>query len=58
MKIKIAKEWCLKMAQREADVEIGAGLFALDPVFDGEASPAAETGEDPTRTGLKFPEVP
>ena len=47
MKIEITKEWCLRMAQREADAEIGAGLVAFDPVFDGEASPVTETGEEP-----------
>lgn len=48
MKIEITKEWCLRMAQREADAEIGAGLLALDPVFDGEAVPVAETAEEPS----------
>lgn len=46
MKIEITKEWCLRMAQREADAEIGAGLFALDPVFDGETSSVTEAGEE------------
>jgi len=48
MKIEITKEWCLRMARREADAEIGAGLFALDPVFDGETSSVTEAGEEPT----------
>ncbi|WP_316979521.1 helix-turn-helix domain-containing protein [Shumkonia mesophila] len=48
MKIEITKEWCLRMAQREADAEIGAGLFALDPVFDGETSSVIETEEEPS----------
>lgn len=48
MKIEITKEWCLRMAQREADAEIGAGLFALDPVFDGETSSVTEAGEEPS----------
>ncbi|MGE8941508.1 helix-turn-helix domain-containing protein [Leptospira interrogans] len=38
MKIEITKEWCLRMAQLEADAEIGAGLLAVDPVFEGDAS--------------------
>ncbi len=36
MRIGITKEWCLKMAQLEDDSEIGAGMIAIDPVFDGE----------------------
>ncbi len=36
MKIEITKEWCLRMAQLEADAEIGAGLLAIDPVFEGD----------------------
>ena len=48
MKIKITKEWCLRMAEIEANAEIGAGLDALDPVFDGETMPANETNEEPS----------
>ena len=49
MKIDITKEWCLRMAQREADTdsEIGAGLLAFDPVFRGESVPALEPQEEP-----------
>ena len=47
MKIEITKEWCLRMAQREADAEIGAGLLAVDPAFDGTASPLTEAAEEP-----------
>ena len=36
MKIEISKDWCARMAQIESDAEIGAGLLAVDPVFDGE----------------------
>lgn len=43
MKIEITREWCLRMAKLEADAEIGAGLISIDPVFDGEAMPAAST---------------
>ena len=44
--MEISKEWCMRMAQLEADAEIGAGLLAGDPVFDGEAAPAvASDGE-------------
>lgn len=35
--IDVSKEWCERMAQTEADAEIGAGLLAIDPTFDGEA---------------------
>ncbi len=40
MRIDITKDWCNRMAQLEADSEIGAGLVAIDPVFDGEAATA------------------
>jgi transcriptional regulator with XRE-family HTH domain len=36
------------MAHLEADTEIGAGLVAFDPVFDGEPVPAAESLEEPS----------
>ena len=39
MKIEISKEWCMRMARHEGDAEIGAGLLAIDPVFDGEHIP-------------------
>ena len=45
MKIEISKEWCMRMAQHEGTAEIGAGQFALDPVFDGELL-AAEARAD------------
>jgi transcriptional regulator with XRE-family HTH domain len=35
----------MRMAQLEADTEIGAGALAIDPVFDGKSLPA-ETPED------------
>lgn len=43
MKINIAKEWCLKMAELEDDSEINAGLLAIDPIFDGDVLPIEET---------------
>lgn len=46
MKIKIEKEWCLRMAELEKDAEIGAGHLAVDPVFDGEAVPVEVSDED------------
>lgn len=48
MKIEMTKEWCLRMAEIEANAEIGAGLYALDPVFDGETMPAEEVNEEPS----------
>jgi hypothetical protein len=36
MKTDFNEEWCLNMARLEGDAEIGAGLLAVDPVFDGE----------------------
>lgn len=38
MMIEFTKDWCMSMAELEADAEIGAGLVAIDPVFDGEAA--------------------
>ena len=38
MKFEFTKEWCMRMAGLEANTEIGAGAFAVDPVFNGEAS--------------------
>lgn len=46
MKIEISKDWCATMAQLEADTEIGAGILAIDPVFDGEVMPVAVAPED------------
>lgn len=34
MKLEWSKEWCIRMAQLEADAEIGAGLLAFDPTPD------------------------
>ena len=48
MKIEMTKEWCLRMAQIEANAEIGAGLYALDPVFDGDAMPMEEVNKEPS----------
>lgn len=53
MRIKITKEWCTTMAELEADAEIGAGLFAIDPVFDGEPVLAAD-GSDHGEPGVAF----
>ena len=46
MKIEISKDWCVRMAQREGDAEIGAGLLAIDPVFDGDPVPAEVVEEE------------
>jgi transcriptional regulator with XRE-family HTH domain len=45
MRIEMTKDWCLRMAQLEADAEIGAGLLAIDPVFDSGVDPV-ETSEE------------
>ena len=46
MKIEISKEWCIRMAQLEANAEIGAGRLAIDPVLDGEFGPVKASDED------------
>jgi transcriptional regulator with XRE-family HTH domain len=46
MKVEITGDWCLKMALLEGDSEIGAGLVAIDPVFEGNAMAAA--ADDPS----------
>lgn len=48
MKFEFSKDWCLRMAQVGGDDEIGAGLVAADPVFDGEAQPVASSAEEPS----------
>jgi HTH-type transcriptional regulator, competence development regulator len=45
MRFEFSNDWCLRMAQIEGDDEIGAGLIAADPTFDGEALPAASAEE-------------
>lgn len=45
MKFEFSKDWCLKMAEVEGDDEIGAGLIAADPAFDGETVPAEAAEE-------------
>jgi len=37
MRIEVTKDWCVRMAELEADEEIGVGLVAVDPLFDGES---------------------
>jgi HTH-type transcriptional regulator, competence development regulator len=39
MRIELTRDWCMRMAELEADAEIGAGPLAIDPVFDGEDAP-------------------
>lgn len=48
MRVEIAKEWCLRMAQVEGNAEIGAGKYALDPVFDGETMPGKDDADEPS----------
>jgi hypothetical protein len=45
MRFEFSKDWCLRMAQIGGDDEIGAGLVAADPTFDGEAVPAVPADE-------------
>jgi len=45
MRFEFSKDWCLRMAQIGGDDEIGAGLVAADPTFDGEAVPAVPAEE-------------
>lgn len=49
MKIQITKEWCINMAHKEGDLEVGAGLLALDPDISDAAieTSIVENGEDP-----------
>ena len=42
MRIEVTKDWCVRMAELEADEEIGVGLVAVDPVFDGESLARSE----------------
>ena len=43
MKIDVTKDWCVRMAELEVDEEIGVGLIAVDPVFDGESAHLAQS---------------
>ena|SRR2546421_4297087 len=45
MTTKFNEEWCLNMARLEGDAEIGAGMLAIDPVFDGELGEQREQDE-------------
>ena len=42
MRMDVTKDWCLRMAELEADEEIGVGLVAADPMFDGESVAQSE----------------
>ena len=46
MKLRISKEWCIRMAQLEGDAEIGAGRLAIDPVFDGDTAPVVDRDDE------------
>lgn len=50
MKFEITEDWCLQMAQLEGNGEIGAGVLAIDPVFEGAPSAIATSEE----TGIAF----
>lgn len=43
MRLDISREWCAHMAHLEGDNEIGAGIVARDPAFDGEVVTAEST---------------
>lgn len=51
MRIDITKNWCMCMAELEADSEIGAGLLAIDPVIDSAPGKAAAFDEIPVAFG-------
>lgn len=53
MKLEVTKAWCLAMANLEGDAEIGAGAFAIDPVFDGERL-QDECAEEPAIAFARF----
>src|SRR3546814_17329438 len=36
MKTEMTKDWCLAMDRLEAGAEIGAGVIAIDPVFNAD----------------------
>jgi transcriptional regulator with XRE-family HTH domain len=38
MTVEISKEWCLRMAELEGDASIAAGVIAIDPLFEDNAS--------------------
>lgn len=46
MKINVTKDWCVTMAKEEAGAEIGAGLLAADPIFDGEEGTGQQPSDD------------
>jgi HTH-type transcriptional regulator, competence development regulator len=53
MKTEFTKDWCMSMAELEADSEIGAGLVAIDPVFDGESA-AVKSAEESVLAFSRF----
>jgi HTH-type transcriptional regulator, competence development regulator len=55
MRIELTKDWCMRMAQLEAEVdgEIGAGLLAIDPVFESKAA-SVEPSEETTIAFSRF----
>ena len=50
MRIEYSKEWCMRMAELEADAEIGAGALAADPVFDEQP----QVQNPPEEVGVAF----
>ncbi|BBL77502.1 helix-turn-helix domain-containing protein [Methylomagnum ishizawai] len=54
MKIDVTREWCLRMAQLEADSDIGVGRYALNSIFDSETPSPMENLEEPTIAFSRF----
>jgi HTH-type transcriptional regulator, competence development regulator len=46
MKIELSKEWCMRMANLEEDSAIGAGQYALDPMFESTPEFVSEAVEE------------
>ena len=55
MKLEVTKEWCLAMARREGNAEVGAGVLAFDPerdeVSDAPSAPSVRMDEQQVAFG-------
>lgn len=55
MKLEVTKEWCLAMARREGNAEVGAGVAAFDPqrdeVSDAPSAPSVRMDEQQVAFG-------
>ena len=54
MKLEITREWFERKAKLEGDLEIGAGLLAVDPVQDQNAPHSALEAEKVDQTRIAF----